>query len=276
MNDHLSRMPASTRNRRALPVVLPEVPVVRSAADCPPAVYGTAAQRDCAAMPQGAGRLDGDGSRRAAAASSGQGSDAAGAGRWSIAFGLRDPEPGETGLSPEEIRFASKIPRLSPAEHLRLIHSRCIEEGDCWLWEGALDGHGRPQKRHEGKTVYVRRLVRELADGAKVPANRVVASGCGHPLCVSPACSCVATHKERARMAADRGAYNSIAKTVKTMLTKRAASWISDELVQQIRMAPPPASRIAAETRVSLSYVKAIRRGAARRDISSPFAGLMA
>ena len=165
---------------------------------------------------------------------------------------------------------------MSPAEHLRLILSRCTEEGECWLWAGALDGHGRPQKRHKGRTVYVRRLVRELTDGAQVPENRVVANGCGRPLCVSPACSCVVTHQQRARMAAARGSYNDAAKTLRSMATRRATSWITEDMVKQIRNAPPPASRIAAETGVSLSHVKAIRRGAARRDLSSPFAGLRA
>lgn len=160
--------------------------------------------------------------------------------------------------------------------NLETIKDRCIEEGECWLWQGSLDGHGRPQKRHEGKTVYVRRLVRELADGEPVPRGLVVAAKCGQKLCVSPHCSVSATTKRKAQMAAKRGAYNNPSKAAKMTLMKRAASWITDELVQQIRMAPAPASRIAQETGVSLSHVKAIRRGTARRDFSSPFAGLMA
>ena len=275
MNATLPRLHSDPRSP-AMASPLPDLPVVRCAAHSPHTSPSATPIRGGGQVSQGAGRLDGHGPQRNGVAKAGQDANTAAAGRWSLAHGLRDPEPGETGLSAEEIRFAATLPRLSPAEHLRLIHSRCIEEGSCWLWQGALDGHGRPQKRHEGRTVYVRRLVRELFDGAAVPANRVAANACGRALCVSPACSVVATNKERARMAADRGAYTSIARTVKVMLTKRAASWISDELVQQIRVAPAPASRIAKETGVSLSHVKAIRRGAARRDISSPFAGLMA
>lgn len=160
--------------------------------------------------------------------------------------------------------------------NLEIIKGRCIEEGDCWLWDGALDGHGRPQKRHEGKTVYVRRLVRELADGKPVPRSLVVAAKCGQKLCVSPQCSVSATTKRKAQMAADRGAYNNPAKAAKMIVMKRAKSWITEDLVNQIRVAPAPASRIAKETGVSLSHVKAIRNGSARRDFSSPFAGLLA
>jgi hypothetical protein len=117
-------------------------------------------------------------------------------------------------------------------------------------------------------------VVRALVDGTPVPANRVVASRCGNKGCVSPECSVVATHKQKAQLGAQRGAYTNIKKTVKAMVTKRAKSRYSDELVQQIRMAPPPAMRISIETGVSLSHVKGIRRGAARRDLSNPFAGL--
>ena len=163
---------------------------------------------------------------------------------------------------------------MTPEERLKVIHSRCIEDGPCWIWQGATDGHGRPQMRHEGRSAYVRRVVRVLVDGAAVPANRVVAARCGNKGCISPDCSIVATHKQKAKMGAERGSYTNIKKTIKAMVTKRAKSRYSDELVHQIRMAPPPATRISRETGVSLSHVKGIRRGAARRDLSNPFAGL--
>lgn len=163
---------------------------------------------------------------------------------------------------------------MTNEEHLKLIRSRCTEEGECWLWDGCLDGHGRPQKRHNGKTVYVRRLVRELVDGP-VPASMVVAASCGTKRCVSPSCSCTVTHTKKAKMAATRGAYSNPAKFAKMVASRRATSRITEEMVRQIRLAPPPASRIAVEMNVSESHVKAIRRGSARKDMSSPFAGLL-
>jgi len=163
---------------------------------------------------------------------------------------------------------------MTDKENLALIRSNCTEEGNCWLWNGGLDGHGRPQKRHKGKTVYVRRVVRELADGEPVPPHLVVPASCGNKLCVSPECSCRATHKTRATMAAKRGAYNNAAKTAKQTAAKRAKSWITEDMVEHIRAAPGPASRIAEQTKVSLSHVKAIRRGDARRPLANPFGGL--
>jgi len=175
-------------------------------------------------------------------------------------------------LPQEKHRTAMKS--ISNEQHLSMILSRCDEVGNCWIWNGALDGHGRPQKRHNGKTVYVRRIVRELTDGREVPSDKVVAASCGCKRCVSPHCSVVATHRQMAMMAAKRGAYNNPAKLAKMVLSVRAKSRISEELVNQIRMADGPCSRIAAETKVSLSHVKAIRRLSARRPISNPFAGL--
>lgn len=163
---------------------------------------------------------------------------------------------------------------LTNKQHLDMILSRCDEVGNCWIWNGGLDGHGRPQKRHAGKTVYVRRLVRELADGQPVPADKVVPASCGCKLCVSPHCSSITTTRQKALMAAKRGVYNNPAKLAKMALTRRAKSHISDELVEQIRSADGPCSRIAADTKVSLSHVKAIRRMTARRPMNSPFAGL--
>ena len=165
---------------------------------------------------------------------------------------------------------------MTNKEQIRLLKSRCEEEGDCWLWTGAQDGHGRAQTRHGGKVVYVRRLVRELTDGKPIPTGFVVAAFCGNNLCISPACSCVATKKERAQMAAARGAFGGAIRTRNMTATKQANSRITQELVQRIRLAPPPCSRIAQDVGVSLSHVKAIRRGTARRDLGNPFAGLMA
>jgi hypothetical protein len=154
------------------------------------------------------------------------------------------------------------------------LRARCVEEGDCWIWKGCTDSHGRPQARHNGMVQYVRRLLRELTDGKPVPSNKMVPCLCGQSLCVSPACSLVTDSQGKARLASQRGAFNRPDKLLRMVATMRAKSPITDALVGQIRTAEGPCSRIAAETGVSLSHVKAIRRGAARKDYSSPFAGL--
>ncbi len=165
-------------------------------------------------------------------------------------------------------------PRTTPT--LPALQSRCIEEGDCWLWQGGRDGHGRPAARHRGVSCNPRRLVRELVDGKPIPSGRVVAARCGQKLCISPACSVIATNKQRGELAAQRGAFNSAGKTARMMATKRAASRYSDALIEQVRHHPGPSSQIAAETGMSASHVKAIRRGESRVSYATnPWAGLM-
>lgn len=163
---------------------------------------------------------------------------------------------------------------MTRTEVLRLIRSRCIEDGDCWLWQGATDGHGRPQMRHKGERVYVRRVAREASDGKPIPEGLCAAAKCGNPGCVSPHCSVVTNQKGRAKLAVERGAFRHPDRMLRMAMTKRAKSRYSEDLIAQVRLAPPPCTRIAQETGVSLSHVKAIRSGAARREYNSPFAGL--
>lgn len=154
------------------------------------------------------------------------------------------------------------------------IKARCEEVGDCWIWQGGCDGHGRPVLSQNRRSVYARRYVRELVDGAPVPAGKVAASRCGDRKCISPHCSVVATTREKARMASARGAYLNPSRDAKVVLKRRAASRFSEEVIERVRQADGPAYRIAAEVDMSVSHVKAIRRGDARKPLSSPFAGL--
>lgn len=166
---------------------------------------------------------------------------------------------------------------MTYTDEVEAIRAKCEEVGLCWIWTGSTDGHGRPQKHRNGRTWYVRRLVRELVDGRKLPKGREAAATCGCALCVSPECSVSATPTQRAALAAARGSFSRPDKMARMIATKRAKSHISEELVQRIRDAEGPASRIARETSISLSHVKAIRRGTARRDwTKNPFAGLLA
>ena len=127
---------------------------------------------------------------------------------------------------------------------------------------------------YQGKTVSVRRVVRMLTDGQEIPAGMQVPCSCGHTGCVSPECSTVATPKKRAQMAAKRGAFNRPDALLKSVMTTRARSHITEDKVQRIRSAEGPAWKVAKAEEVSVSYAKAIRANRARRDYSSPFAGL--
>ena len=52
------------------------------------------------------------------------------------------------------------------------------------LWTGAL-ANGYPAGKHEGKTVYLKRLLWEETNGP-IPDGSVVTSSCGHRNCIEP------------------------------------------------------------------------------------------
>jgi len=167
------------------------------------------------------------------------------------------------------------MPRSIRTQTIESIVSRCVEEGDCLLWTGGLDGHGRPQCRHLGKSAYVRRVLRELVDGKPVPAGLVVACTCGNRLCVSTRCSLVASNKTRAELAARRGAFSNAAKSARIAITRAAQSRFNAEAIERVRSHPGTAKAAAKEVGMSHSHAKAIRRGESRAAlVRNPFAGL--
>jgi hypothetical protein len=160
---------------------------------------------------------------------------------------------------------------------VKSLLSRCIEEGDCQIWQGATDGYGRAQTRHDGRIWYVRRLMFELTAGRPIKPGLVMACKCGNPRCVSMICAVETTNKGRARLAVARDAYRNADKIRRMTVTRRANSKFSDELVEQIRNMDESCAKISKAVGMSLSHVKAIRRGTIRIDYkTNPFANFMA
>jgi hypothetical protein len=157
---------------------------------------------------------------------------------------------------------------------LKMIKDRCTEDGECWLWTGAKDDRGRPTMHYKRKTVAVRRVVRMLTDRKDIPAGMQVPCSCGNTGCVSPVCSTVATPKERAQMAASRGVFNRPDAILKSVMTTRARSHITDDKVERIRSAEGPAWKVAEAEGISVSYAKEIRANRSRKDYRNPFTGL--
>lgn len=156
----------------------------------------------------------------------------------------------------------------------RRILDRCIEEGDCWVWQGACAGgeRGGPCVNWGGKTKRVRRMLWEALNGPIKP-RLVVAATCGNRKCVSPSCAVCVSNKKSKQMAAARGAFSGADKIRKATAANRARSWITDAVVEQIKSART-AKEANAATGVSVSWAKAIRAGRGRVSFGNPFAGL--
>lgn len=165
---------------------------------------------------------------------------------------------------------------------LARIESRIVEDGGCRRWMGQLQGYSASKPKHrgcpaltiEGKTTSLRRWLYRQWHG-EIPAGLVISPACGDHLCLSKRCLQAVTESQSKQAAAARGVFSgNLSKNRKNAMTRRAGSWITDEVVEQVRAASS-AAEAARLTGVSLGYCKDIRAGKNRRDYSSPFVSLM-
>lgn len=157
------------------------------------------------------------------------------------------------------------------------IHANCIEEGECWLWRGALSHGTTPTMRITGtrRQASVRRMVLEL-QGIDVEGRKAFPI-CGNDACVSPACVKPMTNSEMLSRVAERSGYpQNIARNSKIAAGKRKHSAITPELVDEIRSSPETGRGIARRLGLNQSTVQAIRAHDSWRDYSNPFLQLAA
>lgn len=152
------------------------------------------------------------------------------------------------------------------------IHGRCIEDGDCLIWQGCAVKGKSPQMRINGTTLSVRRLLWEALHGP-VPDGKQVARTCECVLCVRHIAP--ETYGKVARRAAAAGGQVSPARRAKISATKTAAAGkLTPAIIADIRSSAESGAQKAREYGISKSLACAIRRGAKHKDHSSPFAGL--
>lgn len=73
------------------------------------------------------------------------------------------------------------------------------------VWNGGL-ANGRPAAKHEGRTVYVRRLIWEEAHGP-IPQGAVVISNCDQRDCIEPTHLALGSPGRHAGRKDERGKY---------------------------------------------------------------------
>lgn len=150
------------------------------------------------------------------------------------------------------------------------ILAKCVEEGDCLIWTGATDGRSTPVMHVGGRNTQVRRVM--LEDRLKRPIRKgyVAARACHNRMCVA----CVKEAQNRSIVAAQRGAFNSIAKDLSISLAKRKLSRYSDDKVRAVRDAEGSYASIAEKFGMSRAYVGDLKNNRRRKDYGNPFAGL--
>lgn len=160
---------------------------------------------------------------------------------------------------------------------LEAIRANCIEEGECWIWQGAMSHGTTPVMRIDGekRLVSVRRHILEVK-GVRV-AGRKAYPSCGNAACVNPEHTLAMTSSQMlTRVAASTGYAKNLARNAKISAGKRRHSPLTPELVHEIRSSPESGHAIARRLGLSQSTVQAIRVHESWKDYRNPYLQLAA
>lgn len=158
------------------------------------------------------------------------------------------------------------------------LKARCVEEGDCWLWEGYV-ANKTPQvfTRVDGKRsmVSVRKLLRELTTGQPQPVGHY-GNTCGNYLCVCPEHTLWKGENAHMRyMAKKRTVSPMLASKLRRIKVESGRAKLDESKAQEIRMSSESGPVLAERYGISRHMVNRIKRGEAWRDTANPWAGLM-
>lgn len=177
----------------------------------------------------------------------------------------------------------------TPAELLAIGMEQAQEYGDCLEWQGYFANRGKTQPsikvRLPGKdysdNLSVPRLLWEAEHGP-IPAGKWVYRTCCNNACVCLDHLAIGTRKDLMRVRKKAGTTQHAPTTLiaLTLAARRRANSINTEAdarkVRELLAEGAKRAQIAAATGVSLDMVNDIARGKAWRDLSSPWAGLVA
>ena len=157
---------------------------------------------------------------------------------------------------------------------LAAIHARCVDDGGCLRWTGALNNFGHPVMRLAQRAVLVRRVVYELQRQPLAPQQRVIMT-CECRGCVEiEHMLATATHQAMMRVAARQGRLASPLRSLKTSRALRARSRWSDADIAAFRAAQGTVRERAERFGMSLTYAYRVHRGEKRAALASPLSPL--
>lgn len=142
---------------------------------------------------------------------------------------------------------------------MRMIFSRCEEEGNCLLWVGCVNSNGIPYAHHDGKTRNLRRLVWSLAGNPEPPNGYLLTPACRNPACLKHLTAM--SRKNLARKLAAEGVYSTPAANAARIAGRRAVSTRMDmDKAREIRASTLKAEDEAKRVGLSVSMVHLIRQ----------------
>lgn len=167
--------------------------------------------------------------------------------------------------------------------NLETIKARCIEEGECWIWQGSVSPGDVPSMRipqaidPKRPLVGVRRWIAQHQ--GKQIAGLFATNSCEDKRCVCPDHVVVMTRKRLQKRAGKTIRKNESPAVATTRVQARIRSGnlkIGYEKAREIRLSDKPAEEWAAELGCHVTTVFQAKSGKTWRDYSSPFAGLLA
>ena len=150
-----------------------------------------------------------------------------------------------------------------------------LDDGGCLVWQGCC-ANGHPAVTIGGKQLLVRRVLWEEMNGPLKPGE-IVRCTCKTPKCIKPECAIKTTQGKLAKEMGAAGLMSGPVRSAAIAKAKRSGnqSKLSDEAVRELRASDEFVPDLAARLGISEGHAYKVRRSAARRDYSSPFAGLM-
>lgn len=159
---------------------------------------------------------------------------------------------------------------------LEAIRLRCIECGDCLLWQGATTGRGHPQFKygeHAGKSL--RRIVYTHHNPQNPIGARVVSVRCKEPTCLSPD-HLYLRNKSAVSAQMARDPATKLRRSISMGRHAQAVRGkITMEIARQIRASSDICKVEAEKWGIHFSLVSKVRRNHAWIDRANPFAGLL-
>lgn len=170
-----------------------------------------------------------------------------------------------------------RIDQLTPEkqEFVRAVYAKCIEVGDCQIWQGKKTGNGYPSMLLDEKYVVVRRVLGAMKLGRELKSREMASCKCKDPACLEWDHIRVADISVIRAETGAAGGYGSLSKSIRLAMNKRKGAKIDLDGARAIRASEDPSHIEAAKHGISPSMVRLIRRNRKWRELSGHFAGLM-
>lgn len=158
------------------------------------------------------------------------------------------------------------------------VRMKCVECGDCLLWQGAENGRGVPQMRGlNGGGQSARRVVWEAAKGRGIPAGGLISVTCGQSMCLNPD-HLELTSRSKVSVKSNARASVKAKRSASAARTNQAKQGKLDmQKASYIRASDKTGRALASELGVSPQLISHVRCGYSWKEYgSNPFLGLMA